>query len=152
MKFSVGRPINGGWMKKYICFTDCVRGRMWQGEAGSCAGKHHMEGLSSYLQVGSAKGFLVSVEPHVTLFADGQELSWLSSTGAWEVFCLPGEPLANTPPSLTPLRTAMEPTWEAATPFGAVVGAGGAEILWLVVWQSISQSLSHPVVRDVKQG
>lgn len=63
MKFSVGRPINGGWMKKYICFTDCVRGRMWQGEAGSCADKHHMEGLSSYLQVGSAKGFLVSVEP-----------------------------------------------------------------------------------------
>lgn len=114
--------------------------------------KHHMEGLSSYLQAGCAGDLFVPVEPHVALFADGQQLSWLSLTGACEVFCLPGEPLANTPPSLAPLRTATEPTWEAATPFGAVVGAGGAEILWLVVWQSISQALSHPVVRDVKQG
>lgn len=55
-------------------------------------------------------------------------------------------------PSVPHPPTAVEPTWEAATPFGAVVGAGGAEILWLVVWQSISQSLSHAVVRDVKQG
>lgn len=59
---------------------------------------------------------------------------------------------ADRDPSVPNPPTVVEPTWEAATPFRAVVGAGGAEILWLVVWQSISQSLSHAVVRDVKQG
>lgn len=88
---------------------------------------------------------------YLLLASSGQALSYLSAKYLWEV-CLPPWRAADKHPSVPHPPIAVEPTWEAATPFGAVVGAGGAEILWLVVWQSISQSLSHAVVRDVKQG
>lgn len=44
------------------------------------------------------------------------------------------------------------PTWETAASLWAVVRAGGAEILWLVVWYSIRQSLGQSVVRNEKEG
>lgn len=54
--------------------------------------------------------------------------------------------LASVPP---PQRA---PTWEAAAPLRAVVRAGGAEILWLVVWDSIRQSVGQSVVGNEKEG
>lgn len=45
-----------------------------------------------------------------------------------------------------------KPTWEAAASLWAVVRAGGAEILWLVVWYSIRQSFGQSVVRNEKEG
>lgn len=43
------------------------------------------------------------------------------------------------------------PTWQTVAPIWAVVGAGGAEILWLVVRHSITQSVSQSVVRNEKE-
>lgn len=45
-----------------------------------------------------------------------------------------------------------KPTWETAASLWAVVRAGGAEILWLVVWDSMRQSIGQSVVGNEKEG
>lgn len=113
MKFSVGRPINWGLMRKYICSMNCaVRERMWQGKVCNCADKHRLGGFSNYLQIGFAKGiffFSKGQRDAVRWCSSGQAPSYLSAKCTWEVFHLPGQLLTNTPPSLTHPRRWNQP-------------------------------------------
>lgn len=125
MKFSVGRLKNWRLMQKESCSMNCaVTERTWQGKLCNCADEHwaqQLGGFSNYVQRGFTKdifGFVDSL--FICLFSRGQcdAVSWCSSGQAplhlsakliWEVFCLLGELLTNTPPSLTHPRQWNQP-------------------------------------------